>query len=156
MVISYEKISLQPLPNKYMALRTSCEETVTEQTRAMLKKESAIYLVRSQNEGGDVLLKQKLNQMSLGDQQHSTDTEEDESIYQPTSKISLPEQYQHNRHSPQPPRKDTSPFEADNTCRLRMSDWSYKIVDFFGASRDIVAVAFNYLDRFMALERHSW
>jgi hypothetical protein len=156
-MISYEKISLQPLPNKYMALTSSCEETVTEQTRVMLKKESAIYLVRSQHEGGDFLLKQKLNQMSLGDHQHSTDTEEDESIYQPsTSKISLPGQYQHDRHSPQPPRKkDTSPFEADNTCRLRMSDWSYKIVDFFGASRDIVAVAFNYLDRFMALPRHS-
>ncbi|GFH44687.1 hypothetical protein CTEN210_01161 [Chaetoceros tenuissimus] len=30
-----------------------------------------------------------------------------------------------------------------------MSSWSYRIVDYFGASREIVSIAFNYLDRFI-------
>ena len=45
---------------------------------------------------------------------------------------------------------------ADEICRLRMSDWCYKICDYIGASREIVAVAFNYLDRFLTAEKYSW
>jgi len=39
-------------------------------------------------------------------------------------------------------------FKIDDSCRLKMSEWSYKIVDFLPANREIVAVAFNYIDRF--------
>lgn len=39
-------------------------------------------------------------------------------------------------------------FKVDDCCRLKMSEWSYKIVDFLPANREIVAVAFNYIDRF--------
>ena len=45
---------------------------------------------------------------------------------------------------------------ADEICRLKMSDWCYKICDFLGASREIVAVAFNYLDRFLTAEKYIW
>ncbi|GFH55987.1 hypothetical protein CTEN210_12463 [Chaetoceros tenuissimus] len=40
-------------------------------------------------------------------------------------------------------------YESDAIYRFRMSSWSYRIVDYFGVSREIVSIAFNYLDRFI-------
>ncbi len=45
-------------------------------------------------------------------------------------------------------------FEIDDTCRYQMVDWSYRIIDFFSASREIVGVAFNYMDRLF--DMYSW
>ena len=45
---------------------------------------------------------------------------------------------------------------VEATYRLRMSCWSYSICDFIGVSRYMVAIAFNYLDRFLAVEKFSW
>lgn len=65
-------------------------------------------------------------------------------------------------------RSDTSYHSSDDVhvrklhertaaiYRLRMSDWCYKVCDFIEANRQIVAIAFNYLDRFLAIERYSW
>lgn len=39
--------------------------------------------------------------------------------------------------------------EVDTLCREKMCEWCYRVVDHFHASRDIVGVAFNYLDRFV-------
>ena len=39
--------------------------------------------------------------------------------------------------------------EVDTLCREKMCEWSYRVVDHFHASREIVALAFNYLDRFV-------
>jgi hypothetical protein len=39
--------------------------------------------------------------------------------------------------------------EVDTLCREKMCEWSYRVVDHFHASRDIVGIAFNYLDRFV-------
>ena len=47
-------------------------------------------------------------------------------------------------------------YESDAIYRFRMSSWSYKIVDYFGASREIVSIAFNYLDRFIDSGVYSW
>ena len=41
--------------------------------------------------------------------------------------------------------------EVDTLCREKMCEWSYRIVDHFHASRDIVAIAFSYLDKFVDL-----
>jgi len=40
--------------------------------------------------------------------------------------------------------------------RLRMSEWSYRVIDYFGVSREIVAISFDYLDRFIDSEVFSW
>ena len=52
--------------------------------------------------------------------------------------------------------KNKEDYLTDATYRLRMSSWSYKIVDYFGASREIVSIAFNYLDRFIDSGVYSW
>jgi len=46
--------------------------------------------------------------------------------------------------------------ELDSVYHLRMSDWSHRIVDFFGVSREIVAISFDYLNRFIASNVFPW
>lgn len=50
----------------------------------------------------------------------------------------------------------TQHLDVEEIYRLRMSDWCYKICDFIKAGRHIVPVAFNYLDRFLAVEKYTW
>ena len=47
-------------------------------------------------------------------------------------------------------------YESDAIYRFRMSTWSYRIVDYFGANREIVTIAFNYLDRFIDSGVYCW
>jgi Cyclin, N-terminal domain len=44
-------------------------------------------------------------------------------------------------------------MDVDISCREKMCEWSYKICDHFQTSRDIVSIAFNYLDRFNDVTR---
>jgi hypothetical protein len=37
-----------------------------------------------------------------------------------------------------------------------MSEWAYRIIDHFGASRENVAISFEYLDRFYASGLNTW
>jgi hypothetical protein len=39
--------------------------------------------------------------------------------------------------------------EIDAVCREKMCEWSYKVADHFGTSREIVSFAFSFLDRFV-------
>lgn len=39
--------------------------------------------------------------------------------------------------------------EVDALCREKMCEWSYRIIDHFHASREIVAISFSYLDKFV-------
>jgi hypothetical protein len=39
---------------------------------------------------------------------------------------------------------------VDSSCRELLTEWEYKIIDHFGLSREIVAISFYYLDRFIA------
>ena len=39
--------------------------------------------------------------------------------------------------------------EVDTLCREKMCEWAYRVVDHFQASREIVAIAFCYLDIFL-------
>jgi len=39
--------------------------------------------------------------------------------------------------------------EIDTQCREKMCEWAYRVVDHFSASREIVAIAFSCLDRFV-------
>jgi Cyclin, N-terminal domain len=43
---------------------------------------------------------------------------------------------------------DESLLDVDESCREKMCEWSYRICDYFQTSREIVAIAFSYLDRF--------
>ena len=38
---------------------------------------------------------------------------------------------------------------VDAVCREKMCEWSYRVCDHFGTGREVVAVSFSYLDRFM-------
>jgi hypothetical protein len=38
---------------------------------------------------------------------------------------------------------------VDAVCREKMCEWSYRVCDHFHAPRDIVAISFSYLDRFL-------
>eukprot|EP00549_Striatella_unipunctata_P023768 CAMPEP_0118676050 /NCGR_PEP_ID=MMETSP0800-20121206/1814_1 /TAXON_ID=210618 ORGANISM="Striatella unipunctata, Strain CCMP2910" /NCGR_SAMPLE_ID=MMETSP0800 /ASSEMBLY_ACC=CAM_ASM_000638 /LENGTH=331 /DNA_ID=CAMNT_0006571485 /DNA_START=15 /DNA_END=1010 /DNA_ORIENTATION=- len=42
-----------------------------------------------------------------------------------------------------------SELEVDSACREKMCEWSYRVIDHFHANREIVAIAFSYLDRFV-------
>ena len=42
--------------------------------------------------------------------------------------------------------------DNDNICRKTMCEWSYQIVDSLGFRREVVAIAFNYLDRFAVFQ----
>jgi len=39
--------------------------------------------------------------------------------------------------------------KVDTVCREKMCEWSYRVCDHFQAEREIVAVSFSYLDRFV-------
>lgn len=39
--------------------------------------------------------------------------------------------------------------KVDTICREKMCEWSYRVCDHFQAEREIVAVSFSYLDRFV-------
>jgi hypothetical protein len=45
-------------------------------------------------------------------------------------------------------------FIVDQLCRQKMCEWSYRIVDHFNGSRELVAIAQNYVDRF--LDQYRW
>jgi hypothetical protein len=42
-----------------------------------------------------------------------------------------------------------APSSVDTSCREKMCEWSYRIIDHFHADREIVAISFSYLDRFL-------
>lgn len=39
--------------------------------------------------------------------------------------------------------------KVDTVCREKMCEWSYRVCDHFHAEREVVAVSFSYLDRFV-------
>jgi len=39
--------------------------------------------------------------------------------------------------------------EVDSSCRTVMCEWCYRVVDHFGARRELVEIAMNYLDRLL-------
>jgi hypothetical protein len=39
---------------------------------------------------------------------------------------------------------------VDSTCRIKMAEWCYNVIDFCKFNRETVAIAMNFLDRFMA------
>ena len=45
-------------------------------------------------------------------------------------------------------------FVVNELCRQKMCEWSYRIVDHCKGSRELVAIAQNYVDRF--LDQYQW
>jgi len=45
---------------------------------------------------------------------------------------------------------DTITNAVDGSCRELMAEWEYKIVDHLGLARELVGIAFSFLDRFTA------
>jgi Cyclin, N-terminal domain len=56
-------------------------------------------------------------------------------------------------HCFEPNDESIMSMDVDTSCREKMCEWSYKICDHFQTSRDIVTIAFNYLDRFNDVTR---
>lgn len=46
-------------------------------------------------------------------------------------------------------KAESKNIQIDSLCREKMCEWSFRVVDHFHASREIVAIAFSYLDRFV-------
>jgi len=44
--------------------------------------------------------------------------------------------------------------EINSSCRTTMWEWCYRVVDHFGARRELVEISMNYLDRF--LDKFNW
>ncbi len=66
-------------------------------------------------------------------------------------------QYQyHNENGPNKRRRvgERKIFMANDTSRQEMCEWSCRIVDYFGGNRELVAIAQNYLDRFLG--KYRW
>lgn len=51
-------------------------------------------------------------------------------------------------------RQDQS-SRIDETCRMKMSQWCYQVVDFAKFRRDTVSIAMNLLDRFLCTHPHN-
>ena len=141
-------LPLSPLPRKPDS--NECSFTATEdQISAMMRKEnSSIYYVNCSD-------KKQCNRSSTSCWLCR------QTSLQNFDNLSTSEEVQYIFHSPSSKTghscdDDKDPLLADEICRLRMSDWCYKICDYIGASREIVAVAFNYLDRFLTAEKYSW
>ena len=45
-------------------------------------------------------------------------------------------------------------FVVDEICRQKMCEWSYRVIDHFNGRREIVAIAQNFVDRF--LNQYQW
>ena len=166
-----ENIPLQPHRALENMPISSCEETVMDRIDVLLKKESNIYNMwlhqqhRTRAKCSSTDMPSCTVDGNLhGDLRHLTLARHASISLQ--SKLSADNNspkviYDHSKQTDQA-RYDqqeadlAEQLKTEEIYRLRMSDWSYRIVDFFGASREIVDVAFNYLDRFLALEKFSW
>lgn len=57
--------------------------------------------------------------------------------------------HQVGNESPPFPEMTVDHDKVDTVCRKKMCEWSYRVCDHFQAGREIVAVSFSYLDRFV-------
>jgi hypothetical protein len=55
--------------------------------------------------------------------------------------------------SPYPSSTSRGSKIVDETCRLKICEWCYRIVDFFSLDREAVHYAMSYLERFMAIHQ---
>jgi len=94
-----------------------------DQVKVMMRKEDKIYKCR------DYILRRKMEDMNLSQESGSTPSESSESITWDESKV--------------------SDDEIDSSCRSTMCEWCYRVVDHFSASRELVEISMNYLDRFL-------
>jgi len=100
----------------------------TDEMEAMRQKEDTTYKC------GDYVLRRKLEDMNL-----SADSISSVSTYsQPCV---------HTRAT-----NDSNDF--DSSCRTTMCEWCYRVVDHFGARRELVEISMNYLDRL--LDKFNW
>lgn len=47
------------------------------------------------------------------------------------------------------PRKPENPAHVDVTCRTKMAEWCFQVVDFCEFNRETVVISMSYLDRFL-------
>ena len=124
-----ELIELHPIRRQQLRAVKSCYEAqfLQEQMEVMLKKESPIYLISCRGNGTPaVCVDNRLDRMHL--MLDSDESRDDSDLH----------------------------FSEGAVSRKRMCEWCYRIIDLIGASREIVVVAFNYLDRFLARNIFAW
>jgi hypothetical protein len=54
-----------------------------------------------------------------------------------------------DHHREEPPAQHSSIIAVDAVCREKMCEWSYRVCDHFHTGREVAAVSFSYLDRFV-------
>jgi len=65
----------------------------------------------------------------------------------------IPDYLAHHRAAaaaPYPPQPQQHPRLVDEFCREQICEWCYRVVDYFDISREVVAIALSFLDRFLA------
>ena len=178
----HDQISLEPLSftHSCQLLLPSCELTATDHIKALISNEMRninIYSIFEEEEhqcycyhddddddeedadtlrsstAQIVMLEIGVEQLDLIGSQTDREIRDRDKKDQGKSVLSP------NSHSDQRIMTHSLCFQkrrVEATYRLRMSCWSYSICDFIGVSRYMVAIAFNYLDRFLAVEKFSW
>ena len=101
---------------------------LADEMKVMMRKENKTYRCR------DYVLRRKLENISVSAQSRacvSTDS-------QPFKPLKV----------------TTHANEINSSCRTTMCEWCYRVVDHFGARRELVEISINYLDRF--LNKFNW
>jgi|AntRauTorckE5430_2_1112549.scaffolds.fasta_scaffold10294_1 hypothetical protein len=136
-------------------------DNVREQMHVMIEKEAITYFPGSSSRfmrksGSDPTAGSRRRPLPMAPQSRNV-TDKEVSKHTAVASISNSVQWNQNGGLIEAANSNiddlsSSIFEneaADPIYRLRMADWSYRIIDYFGASREIVAIAFDYLDRFL-------
>jgi hypothetical protein len=132
-------------------------EIIYDQLNALTKQDTTIYIIHDYIGRRQNRRKQTLNYDNDHDENEFTESADcdeydlfqkvDEAPINTYNKTVLEE---HDLN--QVPDDDTM-MDVDESCREKMCEWSYRICDHFHTSREIVAIAFNYLDRFNDVTR---
>ena len=180
-----KEISLLPLPDNIELPKLMHGETIREQVRVMIEKESHAYYslggkhhqreeqrrgrqelspgtntgtATGGNKCGSPLTDKEALKSAVKDQLFAKGGwRQDEDAAPPASSSSKQEQQeQKEEHEDDYPPSLIPEEDVDAIYRLKMSQWSYRIIDYFGVSREIIAIAFDYLDRFIDSGIFSW
>merc|ERR1740139_1644212 len=98
-------------------------EALVDELKVMMQKEDKSYRCR------DYMLRRKIENIkvsAVSGTSASTDSQPNKSL-----------------------KSTKNENEIDSLCRTTMCEWCYRVVDHFGARRELVEISMNYLDRFL-------
>lgn len=154
----YQYCSCFCCSTKMLARRRRRESARTHQSRRLLQRMTFHQHGHNQDFEERHQQQQDHKVNSIGDISSDFSSSEDHYNWMPSAITMTTRVYDH-RQSPimsqQQQYNDLLHQEQENDyiCRKRMCEWSYQIVDSLGFHREVVAIAFNYLDRFTVFQQ---